>query len=94
VTVGVAEYRGGLNLLKSEVIRPNTHMFSPLEAADTIRNYMENFFLCSECSQNFVQIYDRCTNNRRCERLTDDASGAAGDFLAGYGSNNDVSALF
>jgi hypothetical protein len=77
VTVGVAEYRGGLNLLKSEVIRPNTHMFSPLEAADTIRDYMENFFLCSECSQNFVQIYDKCKNNRRCERLTDDAGGAS-----------------
>jgi thiol-disulfide isomerase/thioredoxin len=77
VTVGVAEHRGGLNLLKSEVVRPNTHMFSPLEAADTIRDYMENFFLCSVCQTNFIAIYDKCKNNRRCERLTDDAGGAS-----------------
>jgi hypothetical protein len=52
-------------------------MFSPLEAADTIRNYMENFF----CARNVRgrTLFKFMTNARtgRCERLTDDAGGAA-----------------
>jgi hypothetical protein len=77
VTVGIAEYRGGLNLIDSEVIKPNAHTFSPLEAADTIRDYIDNFFMCSECKEHFVANYDVCRNNRRCERLTDDTVGAS-----------------
>jgi thiol-disulfide isomerase/thioredoxin len=76
VTVGVAEYRGGINLIGAEMIPQDAHTFSPLEAADSIREYIFNFFLCTECRTNFVATYDKCSNNRRCKRLTDDSAGA------------------
>lgn len=76
VTVGVAEQRGGKNLVDSKMMRPGTRVFSPADAADTIRNYIEQFFTCRPCRENFIKNYDDCENNRRCDRLTDNADGA------------------
>jgi hypothetical protein len=73
VTVGVAVHRGGQNLVDSGLARPSTRVFSPMEAADTLRNYIEYFFLCGECSNHFLATYDQCDRNRRCSRLTDDS---------------------
>jgi len=77
VTVGVAEHRGGLNLIESEMMGLDTKTFSPIEAADTLRNYIENFFNCAKCRRNFLTKYDDCANNRRCDRLTDDEEDAS-----------------
>ena len=73
MTVGVAEHRGGLDLVQNGSVPKETRTFSPLDAADTLRKYMEFFFLCSECSENFIHHYDRCENNRRCDRLVGEA---------------------
>ena len=69
ITVGVAEHRGGLNLIESEIRPRDTRTFSPMDAADTIRDYVANFFFCGECSENFVRDYADCEKNRRCDRL-------------------------
>ena len=69
VTVGVAEQRGGQNLIDSEMMTPETKVFSPSGAADTIRNYIDKFFTCRPCREHFVKMYDECSN-RRCDRLT------------------------
>jgi hypothetical protein len=70
VSVGVAEHRGGLNLVDSGMVSPATKIFSPIEAADTLRNYIEHFFTCAPCKNNFLKHYDDCENNRRCDRLS------------------------
>lgn len=72
ITVGVAEYRGGQDLIASGSVMPTTRIFSPSDAADTIREYMAYFFPCDECSKHFIGQYDQCELNRRCDRLTDD----------------------
>lgn len=74
ITLGVAEQQGGQNLIDAGMVVPATPVFSPSLAADTIRNYIDQFFTCRPCRQHFVQTYDDCNNNRRCERLTDDTS--------------------
>lgn len=79
MTVGVAEHRGGINLVESGSAKKGTRVFSPMDAAHTLRNYMEYFFLCSECSDNFISHYDNCENNRRCDRLLDTAESATDD---------------
>jgi hypothetical protein len=73
VAVGVAEQRGGKNLIDSNMMAPGTKIFSPMEAADTIRDYINHFFTCRPCRENFIKNYDSCENNRRCDRLTDNA---------------------
>jgi len=77
MTVGVAEHRGGFDLVVNGDVRDDTRVFSPLEAADTVRKYMLHFFLCSECSDHFMHHYDNCANNRRCDRLTGDEESAS-----------------
>jgi hypothetical protein len=74
MTVGIAEYRGGQDLIASGSVMPASRTFSPLDAADTIREYMAHFFPCTECSKHFVGQYDQCELNRRCSRLTSIAS--------------------
>ncbi|KAG7366720.1 Erv1 / Alr family protein [Nitzschia inconspicua] len=74
VTVGVAEQRGGKNLIDSGMVPSNTKTFSPMEAASTIRDFIDHFFTCKPCREHFVATYDDCDKNRRCDRLayTDD----------------------
>ncbi|KAL3922029.1 MAG: hypothetical protein SGILL_002425, partial [Bacillariaceae sp.] len=69
VTVGVVEEKGGQNLIESGMIAPNSKTFSPMEAADTIRNFLQHFFTCRPCREHFIENYDQCENNRRCDRL-------------------------
>jgi hypothetical protein len=75
-TVGVAEHNGGLNLVKSGMVGDTQKTFSPIEAADTIKDYIAMFFNCEECKRHFVEHYNNCANNRRCDRLTDDVETA------------------
>lgn len=77
VTVGVADLRGGMNLLDSGLVGPQTKLFSPIDAADAIRDYINEFFNCQPCRENFVKTYDNCSNNRRCDRLTEEVEGAS-----------------
>lgn len=76
-TVGVAEQRGGLSLVETGMVGPQTKLFSPIDAADTIRDYMENFFNCGTCRKYFVENYNNCENNRRCDRLTQEIEEAS-----------------
>lgn len=75
VTIGVAEQKGGMNLVASGVVEAPTKTFSPLEAADVIRNLIE-YYYNPDYSAAFVQDYDDCKNHRRCDRLTDEKEGA------------------
>ncbi|CAJ1943096.1 unnamed protein product [Cylindrotheca closterium] len=76
-TVGIAENRGGLNLIESGLILQSARTFSPLEAANAIRNYIDHFFTCGPCRKEFIATYDSCENNRRCDRLTEELEGAS-----------------
>lgn len=68
-TVGVAEQRGGKNLIESGMVAPSVRTFTPMEAADTIRDFIDHFFTCRPCRANFIENYDDCNKNRRCDRL-------------------------
>jgi len=72
ITLGIAEQRGGHNLIISGMMHPKTLVFSPALAADTIRNYIDKFFTCKPCRDHFLATYDDCKNNQRCKRLTHD----------------------
>ena len=78
VTLGVAEHRGGINLVESKLMGGETKIFPPADAADAIRDYMEHFFGCDECRKHFIEKYDSCAF-RRCDRLTDDEDDADAD---------------
>lgn len=77
VSVGIAEHRGGLGLIEEGSLKEDALTFSPSDAADTIRNYMEAFFPCPYCSKHFVDQYDDCDNLERCMRLADDENAAS-----------------
>mmetsp|Transcript_16828 Transcript_16828/g.24899 ORF Transcript_16828/g.24899 Transcript_16828/m.24899 type:complete len:852 (+) Transcript_16828:34-2589(+) len=78
LTLGVAEHRGGINLVDSGMMKTNTRTFTPAEAADVVRDYIANFFGCDECRKNFLAQYDQCSF-RRCDRLTNSAYDATAD---------------
>lgn len=42
---------------------------STIDAALTLRNYIENFFACDECRSNFLEMYDTCGFDH-CHLLT------------------------
>jgi Erv1 / Alr family len=63
-------------LIDSGIVLRKTRTFTPLEAANTLRRYMDHFYICTECSRNFIADYDNC-EHRLCDRLTDDASTAS-----------------
>lgn len=46
----------------------------PAAMADTLRNYIENFFQCEECRLNFLSDFDACMYDR-CNRLITTAIG-------------------
>ena len=62
VTVGVAEREGGGDL-------PRTKAFSPAQAMDVIKRYIENFATCELCRTNFVDHFDQCAYGRCDGRL-------------------------
>jgi hypothetical protein len=69
MTVGVVDY----NVMNHERKRIATG-----DAANTLRNYIENFFGCVECRNNFLAMYDSCAHDR-CTRLQADAKGLVKD---------------
>ena len=77
ISVGIAEHRGGLNLIDTDIRPVGTKTFSPEEAADTVRDYIAHFFYCDDCAESFLEDYNDCEKNRRCVRLTDDAYSAS-----------------
>jgi Erv1 / Alr family len=75
-SVGIAEHRGGINLVDAHLVSKEVRVFSPLDAADAMKEFIANFFPCGACRAHFIAAYDECSN-RRCVRLsqeTDDAS--------------------
>lgn len=75
MTIGMAEHRGGRNLIDAKVVDSTSPVFSPADAADIIREYIAHFFGCKDCRDHFLAQYDQCSF-RRCDRLTDDANTA------------------
>jgi hypothetical protein len=73
ITVGIAEHKGGLTLIEEGALKADARIFSPMQAADTIRDYMKHFFLCPKCGSHFVEQYNDCDNQRRCLRLAGDS---------------------
>jgi hypothetical protein len=66
-----------LNLIDSGMRTAGTQTFSPLEAANVLRDYTANFFYCEHCAVHFVEDYSNCDMNRRCDRLATDADSAS-----------------
>merc|ERR1712151_1088057 len=44
---------------------------STKDAGHTIRNFILNFFACSQCRKNFITMYDNCGFDH-CTKLTND----------------------
>ena len=74
-SVGFAEQAGGLSLKESS---PSIRVFSAMEAAAVVREYMMYFFNCEKCSKRFVAQYDDCSFER-CNRLSDETVDAPVD---------------
>ena len=79
VSIGLAQHRGGQTLIDSGMRRPNARVFSPADAANIVKKYMEHFFLCDSCTDKFTAIYNDCSRNRRCDRLATHAELASDD---------------
>ena len=65
VTLGVAETernRAGGN---------NGDLISASHAANTLRDYVDHFFACNVCRDNFLEMFDACAFER-CTRIPDD----------------------
>jgi hypothetical protein len=73
MSVGIAEHKGGKVVVKLRMARPDSPLFSPLLAADTIRDYIAHFFPCTSCAGHFIERYDDCSY-RRCTRLSNKVS--------------------
>jgi Erv1 / Alr family len=73
MTVGLAEHRGGEFVIKLRMARQDSVLFSPELAADTVREYIANFFPCTSCAEHFTERFDDCSY-RRCSRLSDKVS--------------------
>ncbi|CAB9519401.1 Sulfhydryl oxidase [Seminavis robusta] len=65
VTVGVTEYNRHVPPQQQD---NKQAYFNMVAAADTIKDFIETFFICQECTRHFVQEYNNCTYHR-CERL-------------------------
>jgi hypothetical protein len=61
ISVGVVNYNYN-QVDDSELIAPES-------GARTIRDFVEYFLHCTECTENFIKMYDGCAYNR-CQRLT------------------------
>mmetsp|Transcript_53603 Transcript_53603/g.130549 ORF Transcript_53603/g.130549 Transcript_53603/m.130549 type:complete len:696 (+) Transcript_53603:2-2089(+) len=66
ITVGAVEWNH-MSLM-------DTQRLNVASIADTIRDYIENFFQCDVCRLNFMSEYDACSHDR-CNRLLDRKSG-------------------
>ena len=67
VTVGLVEYNmmiAGDDIVLKEI------SLSPVKGAETLRNFVANFFGCEVCRVNFVAAFDSCAHDR-CTRLTE-----------------------
>jgi hypothetical protein len=66
MSVGLVEW--------NHVAMSDQQRLSPLEVADSLRNYVEFFFQCEVCRINFLTEYDSCSYDR-CNRLTSQRKG-------------------
>jgi hypothetical protein len=64
ITIGLVEW----NVLSS---MEESQMVVPHQAAETIRNFVAEFFQCEECKVHFLNEYDSCGHDR-CNRLPHD----------------------
>jgi thiol oxidase len=64
------------------LVEHNKHSKSPIPTryvAETLRNYIENFFQCDVCRMNFLYMYDSCAFDG-CHRLSNQASTSEHDW--------------
>jgi Erv1 / Alr family/Thioredoxin len=62
VTVGVVEY--------NKATFDPSHLLVTETTARTLRDYVDHFFGCLSCRENFLEMFDQCSFNR-CDRLAD-----------------------
>ena len=72
MTIGIAEHRGGLNLVEGGLVSRQARNFSPAEAAEAMKEFIRHFFPCTPCREHFVAQYDDCSH-QRCVRLSDNS---------------------
>uniref|UniRef100_A0A7S4JEJ4 Sulfhydryl oxidase n=1 Tax=Odontella aurita TaxID=265563 RepID=A0A7S4JEJ4_9STRA len=75
ITVGVAEW----NSVRSQEGH-DSELISSTHAASVLRDYIEHFFGCEVCRENFIQMYDACAFDR-CARLSEDSSATSWKYL-------------
>lgn len=74
MTVGVVEWNLMINTDDNDALVLSTDM-----AANTLRDFIENFFGCEVCRTNFIAAFDSCAHDR-CNRLTSKA-GTLGEWI-------------
>jgi Erv1 / Alr family/Thioredoxin len=65
-----------IGVVRHNMINPEHRRIATEDAATTLRNYVENFFGCIECRNNFLATADSCAFDR-CTRLGKDVQGIA-----------------
>jgi len=68
ISIGIVEWNLMLDEEQDDILIPVT------QAADTIHQFIVNFFGCEECRTNFDMAYASCAHDR-CNRLKEDAFG-------------------
>eukprot|EP00978_Attheya_sp_CCMP212_P024006 scaffold74702_cov53-Attheya_sp.AAC.2 len=71
ISIGLAEHRGGLNLVEAGAVPAGTRTFSPKQAANVFREYMAQIYFCADCRKHFLMDYDQCMYNS-CSLKDDD----------------------
>lgn len=70
------------HVMSMGVVEHNKHAKSPIPTryvAETLRNYIENFFQCDVCRMNFLYMYDNCEFDG-CHRLSNEPSTSEHDW--------------
>jgi hypothetical protein len=70
MTVGLVEYNLMISGNDDEVLQEMA--ISTVDAAETLRNFVANFFGCEVCRMEFLAAFDSCAHDR-CNRLTSSA---------------------
>ena len=75
MTIGVVQWNYYVSSDMDGDKHHGVHKISTSHAAESLKDYIENFFGCDECRTNFVQMYDNC-QFERCNRLNKDVGGS------------------
>jgi Erv1 / Alr family len=74
MTVGAVDFNNNVH---------ERRRLSTEKVGHTLRDFIENFFQCSECRANFLMAYDSCKHDR-CRRLSTDVNGLAREKISAW----------